>query len=76
MIKIIFLIYVYITLKIILDKDPFEYVIEFYEKNNSGGQIIEPNDMYYCVTIDRTNFSYTVNKDCNCVFTGGTAKLK
>lgn len=36
MIKIIFLIYVYITLKIILDKDPFEYVIEFYEKNKKN----------------------------------------
>jgi hypothetical protein len=50
--------------------------IEFYEKNNSGGQIIEPNDMYYCVTIDRTDFTYTVNRDCNCVFTGGSVKLK
>jgi hypothetical protein len=50
--------------------------IEFFEKNNLGGQIIEPNDMYYCVTIDRTDFSYVVNRDCTCVFTGGTAKLK
>ena len=54
--------------------------IEFYEKNNSGGQIIEPNDMYYCVTIDRTDFSYVVNRDCvvrplGCVLTGGSANF-
>lgn len=50
--------------------------IEFFEKKNSGGQIIEPDDMYYCVTIDRTDFSYVVNRDCSCVFEGGSAKLK
>lgn len=33
MIKIVFLIYIYITLKIILGKDPFEYIIDIYEKN-------------------------------------------
>jgi hypothetical protein len=49
--------------------------IQFFEKDNSGGQIIEPDDMYYCVTIDRTDFSYVVNSDCSCVFTGGSANL-
>jgi hypothetical protein len=49
--------------------------IEFFEKKNSGGQIIEPNDMYYCVTIDRNDFSYIVNRDCACVFEGGSAKI-
>lgn len=49
--------------------------IEFFEKKISGGQIIEPNDMYYCVTIDRNDFSYVVNKDCACVFEGGSAKI-
>jgi hypothetical protein len=49
--------------------------IQFFEKDNGGGQIIEPDDMYYCVTIDRTDFSYVVNRDCSCTFTGGSAKL-
>ena len=47
--------------------------IEFFEKNNLGGQIIEPNDMYYCVSIDRSNFSYVVNRNCTYDFEGGSA---
>jgi len=47
--------------------------IEFFEKNNLGGQIVEPNDMYYCVTIDRSNFTYVVNRNCTYEFEGGSA---